>query len=91
MQAVGGKQLALREADSRLVELSKKPPCILAVMASDDVSYIFLDEGGDLVFAPHGSRYFTLTGVLMKRPFPLESALTELRFAQQYVVTRCGD
>jgi hypothetical protein len=50
------------------------------MMTSEDVSYIFLDEGGDLTFDPNGSKYFTLTGVLMKRPFTLEPALTELRF-----------
>ncbi len=49
-------------------------------MATGGVSYIFLDEGGNLDFRENGSKYFTLTGVLMKRPFALESALTELRF-----------
>ena len=42
--------------------------------------YIFLDEGGNLDFSPKGSRYFTLTSVLVRRPFPLDSALTELRY-----------
>jgi len=42
--------------------------------------YIFLDEGGDLNFSPSGSRYFTLTSVLVRRPFPLDAALTELRY-----------
>ena len=49
-------------------------------MASEGVSYIFLDEGGNLEFNLNGTKYFTLTGVLTRRPFPLESALTELRF-----------
>jgi len=42
--------------------------------------YIFLDEGGDFNFSPSGSRYFTLTSVLVRRPFPLDGALTELRY-----------
>ena len=54
--------------------------CILPTMASEGVSYIFLDEGGNLEFNLNGTKYFTLTGVLTRRPFPLESALTELRF-----------
>jgi hypothetical protein len=50
-------------------------------MASEGVSYIFLDEGGDLTFdRKKGSEYFTLTGVLTKRPFALDSVLTDLRF-----------
>lgn len=49
-------------------------------MTIGGVSYIFLDEGGNLDFRESGSKYFTLTGVLMNRPFALEPALTELRF-----------
>lgn len=49
-------------------------------MDARGVPYIFLDEGGDLNFRPHGSKYFTLTGVLMKRPFVLDPILTGLRF-----------
>ncbi len=49
-------------------------------MTAGAVSYIFLDEGGNLDFRTHGSKYFTVTGVLMRRPFALESASTELRF-----------
>ena len=49
-------------------------------MNSRGASYIFLDEGGDLNFRPHGSKYFTLTGVLTNRPFVLDPILTSLRF-----------
>jgi len=49
-------------------------------MNAGGVPYIFLDEGGDLNFRPHGSKYFTLTGVLTKRPFVLDPILTGLRF-----------
>jgi len=50
-------------------------------MASKGVPYIFLDEGGDLTFdRKKGSRYFTVTGVLTKRPFTLDPVLTNLRF-----------
>ena len=34
-------------------------------------SYIFLDESGNFDFSPSGTRYFVLTSVSMKRPFPL--------------------
>jgi hypothetical protein len=43
-------------------------------------AYLFLDEGGDLNFSPSGTKYFTLTSVMMFRPFPIDAALTELRF-----------
>lgn len=38
-------------------------------------AYIFLDESGDLVFGPKGTRYFVLTSVSMYRPFPVCEAL----------------
>ena len=43
-------------------------------------AYVFLDEGGNLDFSDSGTKYFTLTSVMMSRPFPIESALNELRF-----------
>jgi hypothetical protein len=42
--------------------------------------YIFLDEGGNLDFSPSGSLYFTMTSVAVRRPFPWEYKLAELRF-----------
>ena len=33
-------------------------------------AYIFLDESGNFDFSESGSRYFVLTGVSMRRPFP---------------------
>ena len=44
------------------------------------MSYIFLDEGGELNFRSNGSKYFTLTGILTRRPFALDPVLTNLRF-----------
>ncbi len=49
-------------------------------MGDGGVSYIFLDEGGNLDFSNSGTKYFTLTGVLMERPFVLDPILTDLRF-----------
>ena len=43
-------------------------------------AYVFLDEGGDLNFSNTGTKYFTLTSVMMFRPFPIDAALSELRF-----------
>ena len=45
-------------------------------MASpDECTYIFLDESGNLDFSPKGTRYFVLTAVCTKRPFPAVHAL----------------
>lgn len=42
--------------------------------------YIFLDESGDLDFSPSGSKFFLMTCVAVRRPFPWEYKLAELRF-----------
>ena len=42
--------------------------------------YIFLDESGNFDFSPSGSKYFTMTAVSFCRPFPIDEALTQLRF-----------
>ena len=42
---------------------------------SDGCTYIFLDESGNFDFSPKGTRYFLLTAVSMKRPFPVFDAL----------------
>ncbi len=44
------------------------------------VTYVFIDEGGNLDFSPSGTKYFTLTSVRTLRPFPFVQQLTELRF-----------
>jgi hypothetical protein len=41
---------------------------------------VFLDEGGDLNFSDTGTKHFTLTSVMVFRPFPIDAALSELRF-----------
>ena len=38
-------------------------------------TYIFLDESGNLDFSPNGTRYFVLTAVSTRRPFPVFRAL----------------
>lgn len=45
-----------------------------------DAIYIFLDEGGNFDFSDKGTRFFTLTSVLKRRPFNMYGQLTELRF-----------
>jgi hypothetical protein len=42
--------------------------------------YTFIDEGGNFDFSLRGTRYFTITGVTVGRPFPLEADLSSLRF-----------
>lgn len=44
-----------------------------------DCVYIFLDEGGNFDFSPRGTRYFTLTSVTGRPPFPLHQALDALK------------
>lgn len=44
------------------------------------VAYLFLDEGGNFDFSPTSTKYFTLSTLLMFRPFPLDDRLTTLRF-----------
>lgn len=47
---------------------------------SADAIYIFLDEGGNFDFSDKGTKFFTLTSVLKRRPFNMYGQLTELRF-----------
>lgn len=42
--------------------------------------YVFLDEGGNLDFSPNGTKYFTMSGVWLERPFPCDTELQGLRF-----------
>ena len=42
--------------------------------------YVFLDESGNLDFSSSGTRFFVLTSVTMKRPFPAYDALNEYRY-----------
>ena len=46
----------------------------------DERWYLFLDEGGDLNFAPTGTKYFTLSSIALRRPFRLSQPLSDLRF-----------
>lgn len=40
-----------------------------------DCTYIFLDESGNLDFGANGTRYFLLTSVSQRRPFPVMESL----------------
>ena len=42
-------------------------------------SYIFLDEAGNLDFSANGIRYFVLTSISMRRPFPVYEALNDYK------------
>ncbi len=42
-------------------------------------AYIFLDESGNLDFSESGTRYFLLTSVSMRRPFPAFNALDDYK------------
>jgi hypothetical protein len=48
--------------------------------AQKRTAYLFLDEGGNLDFTPKAPSFFTLTSVLMYRPFVAENLLHELKF-----------
>ena len=41
--------------------------------------YIFLDEGGNFDFSPTGTRYFVLTSVATRRPFPTHGPLDDFK------------
>ena len=42
-------------------------------------SYIFLDEAGNLDFSANETRYFVLTSISMRRPFPVYEALNDYK------------
>jgi hypothetical protein len=42
--------------------------------------YVFLDEGGNLDFSPHGTRYFVLSSLTKERPFYAGKELIELKY-----------
>lgn len=44
-----------------------------------DCIYLSLDEGGNFDFTSNGTRYFTRTGVVTKRPFGFENDLSALK------------
>ena len=41
--------------------------------------YLFLDEGGNFDFSPSGTRYFILTSVATRRPFPSHASLDDFK------------
>ncbi|MBI3863060.1 MAG: DUF3800 domain-containing protein [Planctomycetia bacterium] len=43
------------------------------------VTYVLLDEGGNLDFSPNGSKYFTLTSLVCSRPFLFDEPLAACR------------
>jgi hypothetical protein len=45
-----------------------------------DFLYLFLDEGGNLDFSPHGTRFFTLTCLTKLRPFAASRGLSDLKY-----------
>lgn len=45
----------------------------------NDCAYIFLDESGNLDFGANGTRYFLLTSVSQRRPFPVMESLDAYR------------
>lgn len=47
---------------------------------TENILYIFLDEGGNPDFSPSGTKYFTLTGISKIRPFYASKDLSELRY-----------
>lgn len=42
--------------------------------------YIYLDEAGNFDFSPNGSRYFIMTGVVMRRPFSHIPELSSVKY-----------
>ena len=46
-------------------------------------AYLFLDEGGNFDFSPTGTRYFVMSSVAMRRPFPAHGPLDWIRWLMQ--------
>ncbi len=42
--------------------------------------YLYIDEAGNLDFSEHGTRFFALTGVVMRRPFRHLSGLLDAKY-----------
>jgi hypothetical protein len=42
-------------------------------------AYLFLDEGGNFDFSPGGTRYFLMSSVAMRRPFPAHGPLDHFK------------
>ena len=49
-------------------------------MASARFLYVFLDEAGNLSFAPNGTRHFLLTSIAKERPFDIYKPLADLKY-----------
>jgi hypothetical protein len=47
---------------------------------SAPTTYLYIDEAGNLDFGEHGTRFFTLTGVVMRRPLRHLSGLLDARY-----------
>jgi|TARA_B100000315_G_scaffold216470_1_gene216369 hypothetical protein len=46
----------------------------------DNTLYMFIDEGGNFDFSPNGTKYFTLSCLTEKRPFPSYDKLREIKY-----------
>jgi len=49
-------------------------------------AYIFLNESGNFDFSASGSRYFVLTSISMRRPFPVAMPMD----AYKHDLLECG-
>lgn len=46
----------------------------------DNTLYMFIDEGGNFDFSPKGTKYFTLSCLTEKRPFPSYDKLRNIKY-----------
>ena len=46
----------------------------------DNTLYMFIDEGGNFDFSPKGTKYFTLSCLTEKRPFPSYDRLRNIKY-----------
>ena len=65
-------------SDVRQTEARRVRPQVDSLKGTD-CAYIFLDESGNFDFSVTGSRYFVLTGISMRRPFPVVGPLDAYR------------
>jgi hypothetical protein len=48
--------------------------------ANGEVVYLYFDEGGNFDFTPKGTAFFTMTAVVLRRPFAAHSHLLEVKY-----------
>lgn len=71
------------EAERRLglvPEDGERVEATIVEMSAPRFLYVFLDEGGNFDFSPHGTRYFVMSSLAKERPFFAGKELSDLKY-----------